>query len=128
MLAALGAAVALANVRQPYPEIAPLQHIPTVLLIGAAPLALRCFPLSNASVAAIVYFFLLHTIAGRYTYSNVPYDAWSEALTGRSLSSVLGLHRNDFDRVIHFSFGLLWVAPFSEVVSVTEESACERAF
>lgn len=104
-------ALVLANIRQPYPDLAPLQHIPTVLLLVAAPLLLRRFPLSDGAVASLTAFFLLHTLAGRYTYSNVPYDAWSRALTGHDISTTFGLARNDFDRLVHLSFGLLWVAP-----------------
>lgn len=116
MLAVLAACVALGNVKQPFPDIAPLHHVPTVLLIIAAPLLLVRFPLSNRSVASLVGFFLLHTLAGRYTYSFVPYDTWATALTGHSLSDTLGLKRNGFDRIVHFSFGLLWIAPISEVL------------
>ncbi|WP_254605156.1 DUF2238 domain-containing protein [Sphingomonas bacterium] len=115
MLLGLAAALVLANIRQPYPAIAPLQHIPTVALIIAAPPLLWRFPLSDRSVAALLAFFLLHTLAGRYTYSNVPYDAWARAVLGHDVSSLLGLTRNDFDRVVHFSFGLLWVGPVAEV-------------
>jgi putative membrane protein len=109
-------ALVLANIRQPYPDLAPLQHIPTVLLLVAAPLLLRRFPLSDAAVASLTGFFLLHTLAGRYTYSNVPYDDWARALTGHDISATFGLARNDFDRLVHLSFGLLWVAPFAEAV------------
>lgn len=116
MLAVLAAAVVLANIDQPYPEIAPLQHVPSVLLILAAPLLLGRFPLSNRSVAALTAFFLLHTLAGRYTYSNVPYDTWAKSLTGHTVSAPLSLQRNEFDRLVHLSFGLLWVGPFAEVM------------
>lgn len=112
----LAAAVALANINQPYPEIAPLQHVPTVLLILATPVLLRRFPLSNGAVGSLTTFFLLHTLAGRYTYSNVPYDAWARMVTGHDISSALGLKRNGFDRVVHLSFGLLWIAPFVQVM------------
>lgn len=112
----LAAAVVLANIAQPYPDLAPLQHIPTVLLVLATPPLLRRFPLSDGAVGALVAFFLLHTLAGRYTYSNVPYDAWARLLTGHDISSTFGLVRNDFDRLVHFSFGLLWVAPFAQAM------------
>ena len=114
MVIALAIAVALANVRQPYPDIAPLQHIPTVLLILAAPLLLRRWPLSDGSVGCVLAFLLLHTLGGRYTYSNVPYDAWGVALTGISIDKTLGLVRNDFDRLVHLSFGLFAIRPFAE--------------
>jgi len=114
MAIALAIAVALANIRQPYPDIAPLQHIPTLLLIMAAPILLRRWPLSNGSVGCVLAFCLLHTLAGRYTYSNVPYDAWGRALTGLSIDRMFGLVCNDFDRLVHLSFGLFAIRPFAE--------------
>lgn len=115
LLLVLAGAVALANVSQPYPDQAPLQHIPTVLVIAAAPPLLARFAVSTRAVGALTAFFLLHTLAGRYTYSNVPYDAWARAVTGGSISGLLGLRRNGFDRVVHLCFGLLWVAPVAEL-------------
>jgi putative membrane protein len=109
-------AIVLANIWQPYPEIAPLQHVPTVLLILAAPQLLRRWPLSTRAIGFIATFFLLHTFAGRWTYSNVPYDAWAHALTGHTISATFGLARNDFDRVVHLSFGLLWTPAFAEAM------------
>jgi len=114
MIVVLAIAVVLANVRQPYPDIAPLQHIPTLLLILAAPALLRRWPLSNGSVGCVLAFFLLHTLAGRYTYSNVPYEAWGRALLGVSIDKTFGLVRNDFDRLVHLSFGLFAIRPFAE--------------
>jgi len=108
--------VVLANINQPYPEIAPLQHVPTVLLILAAPALLRRWPLSTGAVGCITGFFLLHTFAGRWAYSNVPYDDWAKALTGQTISAAFGLARNDFDRVVHLSFGLLWTPAFAEIM------------
>jgi putative membrane protein len=111
---ALAIALVLANVGQPYPEIAPLQHVPTVVLLLAAPPLLRRWPLSDGSVACVLAFLLLHTLAGRYTYSNVPYDAWMRALTGLSIDRTFGVVRNDFDRLVHFAFGLLAIRPYAE--------------
>ena len=105
----------LAQIEQPYPEIALLQHIPTMLLIVASPWLLRRWPLSTASVACIVAFFALHTLGGRYAYSSVPYDAWARALTGTSLSDAFGWSRNHYDRLVHFAFGALSVIPVSEI-------------
>jgi putative membrane protein len=116
MLGLLLAAVVLANIDQPYPELAPLQHVPTVLLALAAPLLLRRWPLSTGSVASIWLFLLLHTLGGRYIYSYVPYDDWSRALTGQSPSDLLGWSRNHFDRFIHLAFGLLWTLPVREAL------------
>lgn len=112
----LGLAVVFANIRQPYPEIAPLQHLPTVLLLLAAPPLLRRWPLSDAAIVGLLLFWLLHTLGGRYTYSNVPYDAWAVALTGHSIGGTLGLVRNGYDRFVHLAFGLLWVAPVAQAM------------
>ena len=114
MLLILIGAVLLANIRQPYPDVAPLQHIPTILLILAAPLLLRRWPMSNGAVGCVLAFFLLHSFAGRYTYSNVPYDAWGRALFGMSIDETFGLVRNNFDRIVHLSFGLCAILPFAE--------------
>jgi putative membrane protein len=116
MIAALAALLLFAQVKQPFPEVAPLHHIPTLLLLVAAPFLLRRWPMSNASVALIALFFALHTIGGRYTYSNVPYDDLARALTGRTISDMFGFTRNHYDRLVHFSYGLLAVAPISEAL------------
>ena len=104
-----------AQVDQPYPEIALLQHIPTMLLIVTSPLLLRRWPMSTASVACIVAFMALHTLGGRYAYSNVPYDDWAHALTGTTLSDSFGWTRNHYDRLVHFAFGALSVIPVAEI-------------
>ena len=116
MIVGLTVALGLAQVDQPYPGDAALQHIPTVLLLLAAPWLLRRWPLSNAAVACVLAFFLLHTLGGRYTYSNVPYDAWSRALFGRSIGETFGFTRNHYDRLVHLSFGLLAVLPVREAL------------
>lgn len=114
MLALLLVAVAAANIAQPYPELAVLQHIPTVVVALAAPLLLKRWPISTRSVAALWVFWLLHTLGGRYIYSYVPYDDWARALTGGTVSGAFGWQRNDYDRLVHFAFGLLWTLPIRE--------------
>lgn len=115
LIGALLVLLLLAQIDQPYPEIALLQHIPTMLLIVASPWLLRRWPLSTASVACIVVFMAFHTLGGRYAYSNVPYDDWLRALTGASLSDAFGWTRNHYDRLVHFAFGALSVVPVAEV-------------
>ena len=114
---ALVGLLVLVQIDQPYPGIAPLHHLPTLALILAAPLLLRRWPLSNASVACIAAFLALHTFGGRYTYWDVPYDAWSEALFGRSIGNALGFTRNHYDRFVHFAYGLLAVRPAWEALN-----------
>lgn len=115
LLGLLLALLLLAQVDQPYPAIAPLQHTPTAVLLLAAPWLLRRWPLSTPALACIILFLALHTLGGRYIYSNVPYDEWARALTGRGLSEAFGWTRNHYDRLVHFAFGLLSVVPVAEV-------------
>ena len=115
MILILTLGIALANVAQPYPDLAPLQHGPTVGLILASPWLLRRWPLSSLSVGSITLFLALHTLGGRYIYSYVPYDVWSEALAGVRLSDLLGTQRNGYDRLVHFAFGALLTLPVVEL-------------
>lgn len=116
MLALLFVLLVLVQIRQPFPAVAPLHHIPTLLLLIAAPFALRRWPLSNAAVGCAILFFVLHTIGGRYTYTNVPYDALAEALSGHTISEIFGFTRNHYDRLVHLAYGLLAVLPVSEAL------------
>jgi putative membrane protein len=59
---------------------------------------------------------VLHAVGAHYTYSEVPYDRWAEALTGHSLNGALGLQRNHYDRLVHFSYGLLVTPAAIEVL------------
>jgi len=109
-------AVGLANIGQPYPYLAPFQHVPTLAILFAAPWAIRRWRLSTASVASIGLFLLAHTLGGRYIYSYVPYDHWSRALAGQGLSDRFGWTRNQYDRLVHFLFGLLWTLPVRQAL------------
>nr|WP_188235586.1 DUF2238 domain-containing protein [Sphingopyxis sp. LK2115] len=115
LIGLLLALLLIAQIDQPYPEVALLQHIPTMLLLVASPWLLRRWPLSTGSVACIALFLALHTLGGRYAYSNVPYDDWARALTGATLSDGLGWTRNHYDRLVHFAFGGLSAVPVAEV-------------
>lgn len=66
--------------------------------------------LSNTAYTLLFAFFVLHELGAHYTYSEVPYDSWAQALSGHTLSEVFGLERNHYDRLVHFLYGLL-VAP-----------------
>jgi putative membrane protein len=116
MLALLFALLILVQIRQPFPTMAPLHHIPTLLLLIASPFLLRRWPMSNAALGCGILFFALHTIGGRYTYTDVPYDALAQALTGHSISEAFGFTRNHYDRLVHLSYGLLAVLPVSEAL------------
>ena len=70
---------------------------------------------SRVSYTLIFLFMCLHQIGAHYTYSEVPYDEWFTRATGRSFNSLFGWERNNFDRIVHFSYGLLLAYPVREV-------------
>ncbi|HWK51326.1 MAG TPA: DUF2238 domain-containing protein [Steroidobacter sp.] len=88
-----------------------------LLLLGVAGLAAtaRVFPLSRISYTMLFVFICLHTIGAHYTYAEVPYDEAGRALLGFSIDELFGWERNNFDRVVHFSYGLLLAYPIREV-------------
>lgn len=114
MILSLVAAVAIANIAQPFPDLAPLQHGPTVALLLAAPFVLTRFPLPTSGVACIWLFLLLHTLGARWIYSYVPYDDWARGLFGHDISSLFGTTRNGYDRLVHFAFGALLTLPIAQ--------------
>ncbi len=116
-LALLGATVAfalLSLIETPFPDLAPLQNLPTLALVTALGVALRRWPLPNSAVWCLCLFLWLHTLGGRYAYSFVPYDDWLAAAGLPTPEGLFGLTRNSYDRLVHFSFGLLMAHPISE--------------
>lgn len=67
----------------------------------------RAFPLSDLSYLLIAAFMTLHAVGAHYTYAQVPLGFW--------MQKAFGLTRNHFDRIVHFSFGLLMAYPIREV-------------
>lgn len=84
--------------------------VPVLILIH------RTKPLSRMSYGLVFAFLCLHEIGAHHTYAEVPYDSWFETLTGFSLNEILGWERNHFDRIVHFSWGLLLTFPIRELV------------
>ena len=94
--------------------IAPLDRhdwfLENLLVIAALAILIgtyRILPLSDLSYLLITVFLTLHAIGAHYTYSEVPFGFW--------LKDTFGFARNPFDRVVHFSFGLLMAYPIREV-------------
>ncbi|MDP9139371.1 MAG: DUF2238 domain-containing protein [Pseudomonadota bacterium] len=75
----------------------------------------RQFVFSRVSYTLIFVFLCLHAVGAHYTYAEVPYNAWWQALTGDSFNSMFGWERNHYDRLVHFSYGLLLAYPIREI-------------
>jgi putative membrane protein len=115
-LASLGVLLLLVQIDQPFPHVAWRYHVPTAVLLITSPWLLRRWRLSTTSVGCIVLFLGLHTVGGRWSYSFVPYDTLAQWLTGSTISNAFGSTRNHYDRLVHFSYGLLMVRPMYEVL------------
>src|SRR5262245_27387495 len=101
-------------VKPPYLQFLLMQHVPTVLAALLLGYLSNCFPLSRLSFTAIILFLRLHTLGARYLYSYVPYDAWFEKIFGINSTETFGFRRNHYDRLVHFSYGLLMAVPIQE--------------
>lgn len=75
--------------------------VPVILLTG------RHFRLSSLSYTLITAFMALHVAGSHYTYAEVPF--------GYTLQAWFGSDRNMYDRLVHFSFGLLLAYPLREL-------------
>lgn len=64
--------------------------------------------LSDVGSILAVIFLIFHTVGSHYTYSMVPFGDW--------LKEVTGTERNHYDRINHFSFGLLITYPVRELI------------
>lgn len=81
-----------------------------VIVFVAVPLFIRSarsWRFSDATYVCLFVFLVLHSVGAHYTYSEVPYDDWFRVLGGGSLNDLLGWERNHYDRLVHFSYGLL---------------------
>jgi putative membrane protein len=92
-----------------------LENALVVAFVLFVALSHKRLTLSRVSYTTIFLFLCVHEIGAHYTYSQVPYDEWFKALTGVTLNSVLGWDRNNFDRVVHFAYGLLLAYPVREI-------------
>jgi putative membrane protein len=92
-----------------------LENILVVVFGIALVSSYRRLTFSRVSYTLIFVFLCLHAVGAHYTYSEVPYDEWWAGLTGRTFNETVGWTRNNFDRVVHFAYGLLLAYPIREV-------------
>jgi putative membrane protein len=84
-----------------------LENLPVLIAVPVGVLAYRHWRFSDRAYVQMTLFLILHSIGAHYTYSEVPAGAWASAL--------LGWSRNHYDRLVHFSFGLLMLRPVREL-------------
>ncbi|MDH3759811.1 MAG: DUF2238 domain-containing protein [Gammaproteobacteria bacterium] len=82
-----------------------------LLVIGWSALLVatyRRFQFSNVSYGLFIAFLSLHLVGSHYTYSETPFGFW--------MQDWFGFERNHYDRIVHFSFGLLIAYPMREIL------------
>lgn len=92
-----------------------LQNIGVVTCVVALAASHRRMSFSRVSYTLIFLLLGLLEVGAHYTYPRTPYDEWFAALTGQSFSGWVGWERNNFDRVVHFAYGLLLAYPVREI-------------
>jgi len=93
-----------------------MENIVPLALLCALAIGWRWLRLSCSSCLAIVLLLAVHELGAHYTYAEVPYDRWAKALCGHSLGAALGWQRNQYDRLVHLSYGLLFYRPLRETL------------
>lgn len=83
-----------------------LENLLVFFYCGLLLVTYRRFRFSQRSYLLFTLFMSLHLVGAHYTYAEVPFGFW--------LQNALDLGRNHYDRIVHFSFGLLIAYPFRE--------------
>jgi len=92
-----------------------LENVLVLVFAVIMVLSYRNFPLSRISYSLIFIFMILHEVGAHYTYAEVPYDSFLVSHFNFSLNETMGWDRNHFDRLVHFSYGLLLAYPIREL-------------
>ncbi len=92
-----------------------LENALVLLFLIVLFLSVKKMPFSRISYTLIFIFLAIHEIGSHYTYSEVPYDAWFSSAFGTTFNEIVGWERNNFDRIVHFLYGLLLAYPIREV-------------
>jgi putative membrane protein len=84
-----------------------LENLLVFVFVPTLVLTYRRFAFSRPSYLLIAAFLSLHAMGAHYTYSKTPLGFW--------LQHALALERNHYDRLVHFSYGLLLTHPVREL-------------
>ncbi len=79
-----------------------LENLVVVVAVAILVGTNRSLRFSNLAYTCLFVFLVLHEIGAHFTYSEVP---WREWLQAGSRGDIAG--RNDYDRFVHFCYGLL---------------------
>lgn len=85
-----------------------LENLLPFIFVPALILTFKKLRFSNLSYTLITAFLILHSVGAHYAYSEVPFI--------KSIFSILHFQRDNYDRLVHFTFGLFMVYPIREFV------------
>lgn len=83
-----------------------IENILTFVSVLALIVTYRYYRFTTCSYFLIMLFMCLHVYGSKYTYADNILGYW--------LKDTLDLSRNPYDRIVHFSFGLLLYLPLKE--------------
>lgn len=92
-----------------------LENVLAFAFIAFMVFTYRWLPFSRVSYTLMFVFLIFHEIGSHYSYSKVPYNDWFTMLAGSGPDDWFGFTRNHYDRLVHFSFGLLLAYPIREL-------------
>ncbi len=90
-----------------YPDAWLLENLLIFAAVPTLVVTRTHFRFSDRAYVQMTIFLLLHAVGSHYTYSEVPIGMWAR--------DSLDLSRNHYDRLVHFSFGLLFMRPLLEL-------------
>lgn len=99
-----------------YPADWAVENVLVFIFIPIVVVHSRRAPLSHLAYVTLFAFFCLHSLGSHYTYAEVPYDRWWQSLTGSTVNELMGWHRNHYDRLVHFCYGLLTTVTWVELL------------
>jgi len=116
MLAASYAAVWIVLAIEPHDRSDwALENVLVVAAVIALFFSYKKLLLSRISYTLIFLFLFLHALGAHWTYSLVPYDQAFQSVFGASFNGLMGWERNQYDRIVHFAYGLLLAYPIREL-------------
>ncbi len=84
-----------------------LENVLTFLFLGFLISTYKKFQFSDFTYLLICVYLCLHVYGSKYTYAENPFGYWLQDLCSSS--------RNNYDRIVHFSFGFLLAYPMREL-------------
>ncbi len=91
-----------------YPKDWLIENLLVFVYVALLVFTYRRFQFTNLSYALFTVFLSLHLIGAHYTYAETPLGFW--------LQPIFDFERNHYDRIVHFSYGLLCAYPLREIL------------